>query len=116
MHYKYAAVYDLVIPWLDSVDFGANVHRCLEAIYRRAFQGQYVTPEEIPTLVKKTWHSTPRTRPEQEKAYHQAAVRQLQRYLEQCGKCLPMTVIAGTYFSTAHDRQVLLGKIDLIAG
>ena len=86
----------------------------LEAIHRRAVQGQYVTPEDIPTLVEETWLSTPRTRPEQEKAYHQAAVHQLQRYLEQYGKCLPMTVNAETYFSTAHDRQVLLGKIDLI--
>ena len=114
MRYKYAVLYDLAIPWLDPMDFGASVHRCLEAIQRRAVQGQHVTPEDIPTLVEETWLSTPRTRPEQEKAYRQAAVHQLQRYLEQYGKCLLMTVNAETYFSTAHDRQVLLGKIDLI--
>ncbi|MEJ2305698.1 MAG: ATP-dependent DNA helicase [Anaerolineales bacterium] len=40
LRYKFAVVYGLEVPWLDPVDFGANVHRCLEAIHQRAIRGE----------------------------------------------------------------------------
>jgi DNA helicase-2/ATP-dependent DNA helicase PcrA len=114
MRYKFAVVYGLETPWLDPVDFGANVHRCLEAIHQRALQSEITTPDELPDLVEQTWLSTPRSEPEQEAGYQRAAVNQLTRYLEEYGDRLAETLLAETTFSLPYDDDVLLGKVDLV--
>jgi DNA helicase-2/ATP-dependent DNA helicase PcrA len=114
MRYKFAVAYGLEVPWLDPVDFGANVHRCLEAIHQRALQRKMTSPDDLPDLVSKTWLSTPRSDPEQEAAYQRAAIRQLTRYLEEYGEQLGDTRLAETSFSLPYGEDVLLGKIDLI--
>ena len=113
MRYKFAVVYGLEVPWLDPVDFGANMHRCLEAIHQRALHGKLTTPEELPELVEITWLPTGRGRPEQEIAYRQAAIRQLSRYLEENAEILNETLAAETLFSFPFREDVLLGKVDL---
>jgi ATP-dependent DNA helicase UvrD/PcrA len=114
MRYKFAVVYGLEVPWLDPVDFGANVHRCLEAIHQRALSGETTKPEDLPNLVAQTWLSTARSQPEQEAGYQRAAVSQLTRYLEEYGERLPDTRQAETLFSFPYHEDVLLGKVDLI--
>ncbi len=114
LRYKFAVVYNLAIPWLDPVDFGANVHCSLEAIHQRALMGQHVTPEELPALVEANWLSTPRTPPQQEENYRQTAIRWLGQYLREYGNQLPRTLQAETLFSTSLDRSILLGKVDLV--
>jgi DNA helicase-2/ATP-dependent DNA helicase PcrA len=114
MRYKFAVVYGLEVPWLDPVDFGANVHRCLEAIHQRALRGKKTTTEDLPDLVAQIWISTPRSDPEQEAGYRRAATSQLTRYLEEHGERLPDTRQAETIFSHPYQDDVLLGKVDLI--
>jgi DNA helicase-2/ATP-dependent DNA helicase PcrA len=114
MRYKFAVVYGLEMPWLDPVDFGANVHRCLEAIHQRAMRGEMTTAAELPDLVTQTWLSTPRSQPEQERAYQRAAVQQLTRYVKEYGDRLNQTQAAETLFSYPFSGDVLLGKVDLI--
>ena len=114
MRYKFSVVYGLEIPWLDPVDFGANVHRCLEAIHQRALQGKSTAPDELSELVEQTWLSTPRSKPEQEVGYKRAAVQQLTRYLLDHGDRLKQTRSAETPFSFSFAGDVLQGKVDLI--
>jgi DNA helicase-2/ATP-dependent DNA helicase PcrA len=114
VRYKFSVVYGLAVPWLDPVDFGANVHRCLEAIHQKALQGEYVTIAVLPALMDETWLSAPRSQPEQEEAYRKAALRQISRYLQSQGERLPQTTHAETHFSTPVGEHVLIGKIDLI--
>jgi DNA helicase-2/ATP-dependent DNA helicase PcrA len=114
MRYKFAVVYGLEVPWLDPVDFGANVHRCLEAIHQRFLQGQPTTPEELPGVVEMTWLPTGRSQPEQEAAYQEAAIRQLSRYLEEDAGILDRSMAAETLFSFPFQEDVFLGKVDLV--
>jgi DNA helicase-2/ATP-dependent DNA helicase PcrA len=114
LRYKFAVVYGLEVPWLDPVDFGANVHRCLEAIHQRAIRGESVRPGDLPELVAQTWLSTPRSSEEEEAAYRQAAIRQLSRYLAEHGERLRDSQQAETFFSFPMKEDVLLGKVDLV--
>jgi DNA helicase-2/ATP-dependent DNA helicase PcrA len=114
MRYKFAVVYGLQVPWLDPVDFGANVHRALEAIHQRILAGQTITEDELEGIVAETWVSSRRARPEREKEYQAAAVNQLRRYLREHGETLSRVFRAETTFSFSLADQVLLGKIDLL--
>ena len=114
MRYKFAVVYGLRVPWLDPVDFGANVHRALEAIHRRVMDGHSVSEDDVERVVAETWVPSHRARPEREKEYQAAAVKQLQRYLREHGDTLSRVYQAETSFSFALGDQLLLGKIDLM--
>jgi DNA helicase-2/ATP-dependent DNA helicase PcrA len=114
LRYKYAVVYGLAVPWMDPVDYGANVHRCLEAIHLRAINGVITTLEELSTLVLENGLSAPRSTPEQEESFKKAAVQQLRRYLESDGNRLLEAKQAETYFSNAIGQHIMLGKVDLI--
>jgi DNA helicase-2/ATP-dependent DNA helicase PcrA len=114
MRYKFAVVYGLEVPWLDPVDFGANVHRCLEAIHLRALRGELTSTSELPDLVERSWLSTPRSEPDQEAGYQRAAIRQLTRYLVEHGDRLSNIQQAETTFLYPFRDDVLLGKVDLI--
>jgi DNA helicase-2/ATP-dependent DNA helicase PcrA len=114
MRYKFAVVYGLQIPWLDPVDFGANVHRALEAIHQRVLAGRHPTAEEVEAIITETWMSSHRTRPEQEKGYRAAAAKQLRRYLREHGEALARVLQAETHFSSPLAGRVLLGKVDLL--
>jgi DNA helicase-2/ATP-dependent DNA helicase PcrA len=114
MRYKLAVVYGLQVPWLAPVDFGANVHRALEAIHQRALAGQIPGEEDVAAIVAESWISNRRTQPEREAEYRAAAVRQLRRYLREHGESLARAVRAETAFSFALAGRVLVGKIDLL--
>jgi DNA helicase-2/ATP-dependent DNA helicase PcrA len=114
LRYKFAVVYGLEAPWLDPVDFGANVHRCLEAIHQRAIRGESLQPGDLPELVAQSWLSTPRSSEEEEAAYRQAALQQLTRYLEEHGERLRDSRQAETFFSLPFEEDVVLGKVDLM--
>jgi DNA helicase-2/ATP-dependent DNA helicase PcrA len=114
MRYKLAVLYGLQVPWLDPVDFGANVHRALEAIHQRALAGQVPGEEDVPAIVAGSWVSNRRTRPEQEAKYRAAAVEQLRRYLREHAGSLSRLVQAETAFSFSLAGQMLVGKIDLL--
>jgi len=115
VRYKFAVLYGLQVPWLDPVDFGANVHRALEAIHQRVLVGYIPTEEDLPVIVAETWISSGRARPEREAEYRVAAVNQLRRYLREHGDSLSRVLQAETSFSfPLADHQMLLGKIDLL--
>jgi CRISPR/Cas system-associated exonuclease Cas4 (RecB family) len=114
IRYKFAVIYGLEVQWLDPVDFGANVHRCLEAIHRRALQGISTVEDDIPALIEETWLSTPRSKPDQEEAYKKAAVNQLRRYIQKYNLMLGQVVQAETLFSFSLDGHVIQAKVDLI--
>lgn len=114
MRYKFAVIYGLQVPWLDPVDFGANIHRALEAIHRHALAGHVLTEEELEAVVAEIWVPGRRVRPEYEAAYQAAAVNQLRRYLREHGDCLADVLQAETNFSISLAQQVLVGKIDLL--
>jgi DNA helicase-2/ATP-dependent DNA helicase PcrA len=114
LRYKFAVVYGLEIPWLDPVDFGANVHRCLETIHQRSLHGLTTGSEELESLVEATWLSRPHTKTEQEVSYKKAAVDQLRRYISEHRETINGTLQAETYFSTPIDNHLVSGKVDLI--
>ena len=114
LRYQYSVVYGLAVPWQDPVDYGANVHRCLEAIHQRAIRGETIHPDELPILVAENWLSTPRSQQEQEELFQRAAVHQLRQYLETYGGRLSAARQAETHFSSAVGQHIFLGKVDLI--
>jgi DNA helicase-2/ATP-dependent DNA helicase PcrA len=114
VRYKFAEVYGLQAPWLDPVDFGANVHRALEEIHARALADHMPTEDDIESILAETWIASRRVRPEREEGIRQAAARQLRRYLHEHGETLRRVLRAETSFSFALKDQVLSGKIDLL--
>jgi DNA helicase-2/ATP-dependent DNA helicase PcrA len=114
MRYKLAVVYGFESPWIDPVGYGANVHRALEEIHRRAVEGRSPSESDIASIVSETWASNPRTKPEREKQFMEAATRQLQRYIREHGHRLSETLTAEASFSFEMLDQIMLGKIDLL--
>jgi len=114
MRYKLAVVYGFRTPWLDPVGYGANVHRALEEIHRRAADGIIPSKKDVATIVSQTWVSNRRTKPEREEQFKNAAIKQLGRYIEEHKDSLSATLRAETSFSFALHDQVMLGKIDLL--
>jgi DNA helicase-2/ATP-dependent DNA helicase PcrA len=114
LRYKFALVYGLQGIWVDPVDFGANVHRALEAIHRRALTGEPPEESELPALVNRTWVAGRHADPEAQAGAQRAAVNQLRRYLREHGKGLPRVRQAEASFSAAVGEHILLGKVDLL--
>jgi ATP-dependent exoDNAse (exonuclease V) beta subunit len=114
MRYKLAVVYNLAVPWLDPVEFGANVHRALEAIHVQALASCPPAEAELPTIVAQTWISGPRADLEVQAGAQRAAVNQLCRYLREHGGELSRLVRSETAFSCPVGDHVLLGRVDLV--
>ncbi|GAB4547557.1 MAG: ATP-dependent DNA helicase [Anaerolineae bacterium] len=114
MRYKLAVFYDFQPPWLDPVDFGANVHRALEAIHQLVLAGQAPTDGEVAGIVESTWVSPRRAEPELEEKFREAAVAQLRRYLDEHQESLARVLLPETAFSFSLQERVLVGKIDLL--
>jgi DNA helicase-2/ATP-dependent DNA helicase PcrA len=114
LRYKFAVVYGLEPPWLDPFHFGANVHRALELIHRRALSGQVPSEEEAHSIVEETWISSRRTSPGEERAIKNAAVNQLRRYIRESRDQLLKVVQPELSFSVSLEDDILAGKIDLI--
>lgn len=114
MRYKLAVVYGFRTPWLDPVGYGANVHRALEEIHKRAIEGRIPSMEDVAAIVSQTWVSNRRTKPEREKQFKAAAIKQLVKYIEDYKDSLSAAVQAETNFSFALLDQIMLGKIDLL--
>lgn len=114
--YKLATVYGFQVLWQDSVGYGANVHRALEEIHRRAAEGHSPTAEDIPSIVSQTWVSNHKTKPAQEKKFMAAATKRLRKYVNEHSSKLPKTIDAEIPFSFILSDEVMLGKIDLIRG
>ena len=114
VRYKFAAVYEFHGLPPDPVDFGANVHRALEAIHRRVLAGHRVSEADVEAIVAETWMPNPRIPPERELGVQAAAVRQLQRYLWEHHESLAHVCRAEVPFSFTLADHVLLGKIDLM--
>ncbi len=114
MRYKMSIVYGLQVPWLDPVDFGANVHRALEAIHQRALAGQIPVEQEVEAIVAETWVSARRLDPQTEAGLRAAATNQLRRYVREHSAQMPGVAQVETSFSCAVTEGVLVGKIDLL--
>ncbi len=114
LRYKFAVVYGFRVLPPDPVDFGANVHRALEAIHQRILAGERVSEADVEAIVAETWIPSRRISPEREPEIRAAAVRQLQRYVREHGESLARVYGAEVQFSFALADQVLLGKIDLL--
>ncbi len=113
VRYKFAHVYGLEIPRLDPVQFGANVHRALEAIHERAMNGDVPSADEIPGIVEATWVH-PRRIGDVEAGYIRTAIQILQDYVREHADDLERSARAETPFSFSLSDSVLLGKIDLV--
>jgi len=113
VRYKFAHVYGLEIPRLEPVQFGANVHRALEAIHERAIQGDIPSTDEIPGIVEAIWVHTRRSG-EVEAGYIRTAIQYLQSYVREHREDLERSAKAETPFSFSLAESVLLGKIDLV--
>lgn len=114
VRYKLAVVYGLEMPWQDPIGYGANVHRALEEIHRRAALGNIPSEMDVSAIVSETWVSSHRTKTELENQFKKAAENQLKRYLKYHAHELPKTLQAETSFSFVMSDQVMLGKIDLL--
>ncbi len=112
--YKYRVIYGMETPPPDPVDFGANVHRALEEIHRRASSKNLVVAKEIPEIVQLTWKQSPRADPEQDKQAQEAAIEQLTRYVSERAASLQGVDRTESHFAFDLQDHVLLGKIDLV--
>jgi len=113
MRYKFAVVYGLT-PWLDPLQFGANVHRALAVMHRRAKGGDIPSEEEIGDIVEEIWFSGGWAKPEREAEIKKVAVEWLSRYLREHKENLSHVLQVEAPFSFPLGDQVLLGRIDLI--
>jgi DNA helicase-2/ATP-dependent DNA helicase PcrA len=114
VRFKFAVVYGLELPRPDPVDFGANVHRALLGIHKRAKVGQIPAPEEVEGIVTAAWVPSPQADPAQDRQARKAAVRQLRHYVAHYRESLSRVAQAEVGFSFGLDRYVLVGKIDLL--
>src|SRR5574341_1857099 len=114
IRYKYAVFYGMETPRPDPVDFGANVHRALEAIHEQVKRGQIVTEQDVSEIVNRTWQRNPLAEVEQDAAAQKAAIEQLKRYVRHHADDLPRVVQAEAHFAFQLQDDVLLGKIDLL--
>ncbi len=114
VRYKYAVVYGLESPRPDPVDFGANVHRALEAIHERAKNGQLVIEDDVAELVNRTWQRNPLAQVERDEAAQKAAVEQIKHYVSRHAADLARVERVEAHFAFQLQNDVLLGKIDLL--
>jgi ATP-dependent DNA helicase UvrD/PcrA len=114
MRYKLRVVYGLQAPAGEAAGFGANVHRALEAIHRRAMAGDIVSPEDVEAIVEETWVPAPRQPAKIEQGVRKGAVTAVRRYVEREHEGLAGTVSAESAFSLALGEDILGGKIDLL--
>ncbi len=114
VRYKYAIFYGMEIPRPDPVDFGANVHRVLEAIHERAKNGQIIAEDDVSQIVNHAWQRNPLAEVEEDEAAQRAAIEQLKRYVRHHADDLPRVIQAEAHFAFQLQDDVLLGKIDLL--
>jgi DNA helicase-2/ATP-dependent DNA helicase PcrA len=114
MRYKYAYEYGMAAVPSDPVDYGANVHRALREIHRRAAGEGNLGEDEAADIVARTWQVSPQADPEQDKKAQEAAVAQLRQYIRMHPSDLERVDQAEMDFSFAVDENVLSGKIDLV--
>lgn len=114
LRYKFTQVYGFQVPWQDPADFGANVHRALQALHQKALAGEQVAEQDVPALVADSWVPSTRMGPAREAQVREAAVRQIQRYVREHRESLARVQQAETPFSFGLGARVLLGKIDLV--
>lgn len=114
VRYKYAVFYGLETSRPDPVDFGANVHRALEAIHGRAKTEQTISEGDIAEIVAYSWQRNPLAEVEQDAAAQRAAIEQLKRYISHHAADLSRVDRAEAHFAFQLQNDVLLGKIDLL--
>jgi len=114
MRYKFAVVYGFAAPWMDPVDFGANVHRALEALHQRCLEGRVPSEEDVREIIEETWVSGPRPTPDEEAGLKDAAENQIRRYLREHAPSLTRISQAETSFAFNLEGRVVSGKVDLI--
>ena len=114
MRYKLGVVYGIEAPVEKAAGFGANVHRALEVVHRRALAGEIVGAEDVEPIVDGTWVPTAGQSEKVDRSAKRGAIAAVTRYVEQEGERLPATVAAEAPFSLAMGDDVLAGKIDLL--
>jgi DNA helicase-2/ATP-dependent DNA helicase PcrA len=114
MRYKYAYGYGMATLPSDPVDYGANVHRALREIHRRAAGGEGVREEGAAEIVARTWQVSPLADPSQDRMAKEAALEQLKQYIRMHPSDLARVDQPEMDFSFAVEESVLSGKIDLV--
>jgi DNA helicase-2/ATP-dependent DNA helicase PcrA len=114
VRYKYAFLYGMEILHADPVDYGANVHRALEEIHRRASGGNTPDEDGVVEIISRTWQINPKADPEQDKKAQEAAIDQLNQYIKLHPSDLARVDQPEVHFSFALEENVLSGKIDLL--
>jgi DNA helicase-2/ATP-dependent DNA helicase PcrA len=114
LRYKYAFLYGMETLPPDPVDYGANVHRALEEIHRRASGGNVMGEEDAAEIVASTWQINPRADPDQDKKAREAAIEQLRQYIRLHQSDLGRVDQPEAHFTFALEENVLSGKIDLL--
>jgi ATP-dependent DNA helicase UvrD/PcrA len=114
MRYKLGVIYGIQTPAEEATGFGANVHRALEAVHRRALAGDIVSPPDVEAIVDETWVPTPGQSAQIERSVRRGAVTAVRRYVEREQDRLPATVSAESAFALAIGDDILAGKIDLL--
>lgn len=114
MRYKFTAVYGFEAPWMDPVGFGANVHRALEVIHRRALNGEQPSVEDVGEIVQAVWIPGRSVDAEIDQEARTAAEKQLKKYLREYGRALGTVVGSEDLFRFGFGDRVLEGKYDLL--
>jgi DNA helicase-2/ATP-dependent DNA helicase PcrA len=114
MRYKFTEVYGLEAPWMDPVGFGANVHRALDVVHRRALEGRRIEEEDIQPILERVWKRARSVDPESDREVRAAARDQISGYLREHGNSLERVVGSEGNFQFPFDEDVLSGKYDLL--
>jgi DNA helicase-2/ATP-dependent DNA helicase PcrA len=114
MRYKFAIIYGFAAPWMDPVDFGANVHRAIEELHQRCIKGHAPSEGDVGEIIEETWVSSPRATPEEESGLRDAAENQIRRYLREHRSSLAAIQLAETSFAFNLEGRIVSGKVDLI--
>jgi DNA helicase-2/ATP-dependent DNA helicase PcrA len=114
LRYKYAYHYGMAVMPSDPVDYGANVHRALREIHRRAAGGRKPGEDDVADIVSDAWQTSPLADPEQDRKAREAAVLQIREYLRAHSSDLERVDQPEMDFSFAVEEGVLSGKIDLV--
>jgi DNA helicase-2/ATP-dependent DNA helicase PcrA len=114
LRYKYAFLHGMETLPPDPVDYGANVHRALEEVHRRAVGGKVAGEGDAAEIVAHTWQVNPRADPEQDKKAREAAIAQLGQYIRLHQTDLGRVDRPEVNFTFALEENVLSGKIDLL--
>lgn len=104
----------LSVPGWYFAQYGASLHRALEAIHTHVLQGQGVDEQTAVTFLERCWVPFGLRHREDEQRLRQTAAEYIARYVRHYAQTFPRIRYAELTFSHETDACVLTGRVDLV--